>query len=185
MAWRFFCHARAIMSPPGAKGTLSPVRGRRTLSKLPTVTRLDTCRVAGHLRTGRRAAAKEHQGAMWRLSLLHAAGEGMPRAVDKALDLCQSLASKGHLDGMLLLGKLYARRGDGKTAQHWWKRAADQASAQADALLRLAEWRRQEPVAGAQPMSKSNTSTRDGATAERPPSRCSPAMLAATRRPTM
>lgn len=49
---------------------------------------------------------------------------------------------------MILLGELHTRLGDHEAARPWWMKAADRGSDQARALLELAKWRHQDPVAG-------------------------------------
>ena len=48
---------------------------------------------------------------------------------------------------MVLLGSLHEDAGKHDEATRWWKQAADQGSKQAQALLTLQEWRREEPEA--------------------------------------
>jgi len=98
--------------------------------------------------TWRRAAKKENRNAIWRLAAMQAAGEGLPQDRKKAQELCKSIADKGDINGMLLLGELYSRRGEEENARQWWGQAAKRGSNQAKTLLQLSEWRHLKPVAG-------------------------------------
>lgn len=96
-----------------------------------------------------RATRGGNRNATWRLAVLHAAGEGLPQDRENARQLCEPLAEKGDINAMLLLGELSTIQGNREAAHEWWGRASKGGSEQANALLELAEWRHQEPVAEA------------------------------------
>lgn len=100
------------------------------------------------IKAWKRAATQDHAATIWRLATLFAAGEGVPQNRSKAIELCKSIASKGDVYGMLLLGELHFQNGDEKLARKSWSQAAKRGSARAEALLQLAKWRGQKPKTG-------------------------------------
>ncbi|MGI9241834.1 MAG: C39 family peptidase [Verrucomicrobiales bacterium] len=95
-----------------------------------------------------RAAAGGHRHSIWRLATLLAAGEGIGKDRARAKQLCESIAGRGDVNGMLLLGELCSVQGEQDQAKEWWSRAAEAGSIQAKALLKLGDWRHEDSRAG-------------------------------------